>query len=390
MLNKDYTTQLLDLEEVIIKKVEKDEESLCIHIELPRKAHHCPECNSVTTHIHDYRYQRIKDKPFGRRTTLLLRKRRYRCPCCGKRFYEDNSFVGRYRRTTQRMIQDIIDSFRKLSPASEIASRYNISSTTVFRYFDSVNYGHAALPEVLSIDEFKGNAEGEKYQTILTNPKDKKVLDILPNRFENDLILYFKGCFDRENVNYFVTDMNPHFRNVAKICFPKAKIIADKFHVVRQAVWAMERVRKNEQKRLSDRFRKYFKRSKYLLNKKFEKLTDEEKDRLALMLEISPKLAEAYRLKNEFLKIMQCNTSQIGKPLLIAWLYSVEAVELPEFSDCVRACRNWFTEILNSMDYPWTNGFTEGCNNKTKVLKRVCFGVQNFRRFRNRILHCAN
>ncbi|MBO5555824.1 MAG: transposase, partial [Oscillospiraceae bacterium] len=30
-----------------------------------------------------------------------------------------------------------------------------------------------------------------------------------------------------------------------------------------------------------------------------------------------------------------------------------------------------------------------GCNNKTKVLKRVCYGVRNFSRFRNRILHCA-
>ncbi|MCD8066039.1 MAG: transposase [Oscillospiraceae bacterium] len=36
-----------------------------------------------------------------------------------------------------------------------------------------------------------------------------------------------------------------------------------------------------------------------------------------------------------------------------------------------------------------TTGFTEGCNNKTKVLKRVCCGVQNFSRFRNRILHCV-
>ncbi len=44
--------------------------------------------------------------------------------------------------------------------------------------------------------------------------------------------------------------------------------------------------------------------------------------------------------------------------------------------------------ILNSFDVPYTNGFTEGCNNKTKVLKRVCFGVRNFDTFRNRILHC--
>ena len=39
--------------------------------------------------------------------------------------------------------------------------------------------------------------------------------------------------------------------------------------------------------------------------------------------------------------------------------------------------------------YPYSNGFTEGCNNKTKVLKRVCFGLRNFEHLRNRILFCS-
>ena len=42
-----------------------------------------------------------------------------------------------------------------------------------------------------------------------------------------------------------------------------------------------------------------------------------------------------------------------------------------------------------AMDVPWSNGFIEGCNNKTKVLKRVCFGMRNFRNFRNRTLFCS-
>ena len=43
--------------------------------------------------------------------------------------------------------------------------------------------------------------------------------------------------------------------------------------------------------------------------------------------------------------------------------------------------------ILNSFDVPYSNGFTEGCNNKIKVLKRNAYGYRNFGRFRNRILH---
>lgn len=390
MLTNDYSAKLLDLEEVIIKKVEKIDETQHIYIELPRKEHRCPNCQTVTNRIHDYRMQAVKDIPFGRRTILYLRKRRYSCPCCGKRFFEDNSFLSRYRRATKRMILSVIESFRKLQPASEIAAQFNISTTTAIRYFDCVNYGAGTLPEVLSIDEFKGNSGGQKYQTILTNPKDKKILDILPNRFESDLIQYFRRLSEREKVKYFVTDMNPHFRNIARVCFPNATIIADRYHVIRQAVWAMERVRKNEQKRLSEHFRKYFKRSKYLLSKSKEKLNEEEMNRLALMFEIAPKLADAYRIKNEFVEIMRSPSSALGKPRLIDWLCSVEVMDLPEFYDCTKACHNWFSEIIHSMDCPWTNGFTEGCNNKTKVLKRVCFGVRNFKRFRNRILHCAN
>lgn len=62
---------------------------------------------------------------------------------------------------------------------------------------------------------------------------------------------------------------------------------------------------------------------------------------------------------------------------------------LSEFKACINAYHNWSTEILNALNVPYSNGFTEGCNNKTKVLKRVCFGLRNFERFRSRILHCS-
>ena len=290
---------------------------------------------------------------------------------------------------TTRLTAHIISLFKKLQPASEIAKECNISSTTALRCFDCVNYRCKSLPYVLSIDEFKGNAGGEKYQTIVTDAKNGKVLDILPNRFESDLIRYFRGFSNKDNVHYFVTDMNPHFKNVASICFPKAKIIADRFHVIRQVMWAMENVRKNEQKMLSEQFRKYFKRSKSLLSKSMKKLKPEEMERLALMFEIAPRLAKAYDLKNKFMAVMNCKSSTEGRKQLADWLFLAEFQGLPEFAACITAYRNWFQEILNSMDVTFSNGFTEGCNNKTKVLKRVCFGVRNFSRFRNRILHCA-
>ena len=391
MLYEDYTAKLLGLEDVIIKKVWEDESAHHIELELPRRKHNCPCCGAETDRIHDYRKQKIKDiSAFGKDVYLHLRKRRYVCDGCGKRFYEKNSFLPRYHRMTSRKNARIIEDFRDTVSASYIARKHNISTTTALRYFNLVNYSCKALPEVLSIDEFKGNAGGEKYQTILTDARERKIIDILPNRKKADMIRYFHRFKNRKEVKYVVIDMNPHFREVAEICFPQATIVIDRYHVTRQAIWALERVRKEEQKHLSADWRRFCKHSKALLNKPPNKLKEDEQEKLRIILGLSTRLEQAYFLKNDFLFLMHSPNSEVAEDLLADWIYRAESSHLPEFRECTRAIHNWGKLILNSFNVPFTNGFTEGCNNKTKVLKRVCYGVRNFPRFRNRILHCAS
>lgn len=50
----------------------------------------------------------------------------------------------------------------------------------------------------------------------------------------------------------------------------------------------------------------------------------------------------------------------------------------------------WSKEILEAFATGLSNGYTEGVNNKTKVLKRTCYGVRNFSRFRNRLLYISD
>ena len=387
MLMTDYSAEFLNLEDVIITNVENISDQLHISIELPRRKHVCPCCGAVTDRVHDYRMQVIKDVPMARDTFLHLRKRRYRCSC-GKRFFERNTFLPRYYRVTTRLVSEIIFAFKKVVSAKEIGCRFNVSGMTAMRYFQHYNHKPTALPEVISLDEFKGNSGGQKYNSIVADPSGRKVLDILPDRYENNLVKYFSQFESKSNVKYFVCDMNPHFRQVARICFPQATIVADKYHVIRQAYWAMERVRKNEQNKLPKRYRKYFKKSRHLLMKPMEKLTDDEMCQLALMFEIAPRLADAYRIKNDFLSVIRSKSAAEGKKALADWLLSVEVMDLPEFHDCTKAYHNWFDEIVNSLEVPWTNGFIEGCNNKTKVLKRVSYGMRNFNNLRKRILFC--
>ena len=94
MLYNHFTEELLGLQGVKITNVQKEENNIIIHLEMERKSHNCICCGTATDTIHDYRLQKIKDIPsFGKNVVIMLRKRRYRCPHCGKRFYEENAFL---------------------------------------------------------------------------------------------------------------------------------------------------------------------------------------------------------------------------------------------------------------------------------------------------------
>ena len=84
------------------------------------------------------------------------------------------------------------------------------ATTSLGRPQRDISIKPTQLPEVLSIDEFKGNSGGEKYNSIIVDAEKHKVVDILPNRFENDLIKYFSQFPSKTGVKYFVCDMNPH------------------------------------------------------------------------------------------------------------------------------------------------------------------------------------
>jgi transposase len=159
MLCTYSTEKLLGLKEVIVKNVRQLPNKTEIFIELPRKPHVCPCCGHKTSYVHDYRCQTVKDIPaFGKYTSLILRKRRYRCSSCGKRFFEDNSFLPRYHRITNRLAAYIISKLSGVRSFTSVAREVNLSVSTIIRLFDCINYGKPQqLPEVVSIDEFKGN-----------------------------------------------------------------------------------------------------------------------------------------------------------------------------------------------------------------------------------------
>ena len=388
MSTKDYITKLLDMEDVILKNIQEDEEEITIELEQQQKEHQCPKCRAATSRVHDYHYRKIRDLDLrGKRIRIHYRCRRYICPKCGKKFAEKCSFAGRYQRSTYRVTEKNIDLLRRRSSLKAVAEATGTSLSSVNRVLNALAVPKPeALPEAVSFDEFKGNLGGERFQCIVTDPLNHRVLDILPKRTVESIQDYLRSFPNRDEVKYAVMDMNRGFRDVARTFLPNAKIIIDRFHVVRFCTQAMDDIRRSVQKQLPTDQRRYFKRSRYLLLKHRDDLTDEDKAAVDVMLRFSDKLAQGYALKEAFYHFMAAPNRTEADRRLDFWLDACDRLRLPEFKACRKMLRNWRDYILNAFEIRLSNGFTEGCNNAIKTLKRASFGCQNFSRFRKRIL----
>lgn len=363
-----------------------------IDLEIEKNLQECPVCRNKTNWIQSCRIQKIRDVNFGNKKSYLnLHKKRYKCKFCSKTFLEDNKFLNMYQRMTLRLVNEILLKLESERSFTSVAKEYNISLNTIIRLFDKLQYPKTNLEnvEVLAIDEFKGNTGGEKYNCIIADPKRKIILDILPKRYKADLQSYFFKIEKsvRDDIKIFISDMWQTYFDIAKDKFKNSKFVVDKYHWIRQSIWAFENVRKEEQKKFSKEYRKYFKRSKSLLTKKFDFLADEQKQQVNIMLYHSEKIRIAHDLKEEFFKILECVDRNEAKKKLTNWIMYAQSCGLKEFKKCADTFVSWSTGILNSFDTKYTNGFIEGCNNKIKVLKRNAYGYRNFERFRNRILH---
>ena len=392
MSRKDYTTELLKLEDAEIERLEEKEEEIIVEFRLARKTHTCPMCGTETEQIHDYHRRKVRDlSVHGKSLMLLYNSRRYLCPSCGKRFPEKCCFLGKYQRFTYAVVDQIMKLLHRKRSMKDIAKDTHTSVSGVQRCLSLIPQGKPKkLPRVLSFDEFKGNANGERFQCILTAPEEKRILDILPDRSVSTIQSYIRSFSDRDEVQYVVMDMNRGYRDIAKAFFPKAKIVIDRFHVARYCTWAMDDVRRSVQSTLQPDTRKYFKRSRKLLIARRSALSDEDKAAVDRMLNFSETLYQAYALKELFFAFMDAKSSSAAAELLSEWFAACDRLKLPQFKACRRMLKNWKPYILNAFDCPYSNGFTEGCNNSIKTLKRIAFGFRNFNHFRARILLAAN
>ena len=386
----NYTEIIFKIKEEYIKHTRVNEDgSVHFTLEIPVAEQVCPHCGASTRKSKGKRSRDVKFGAMQHHTvTATYLQRRYKCQECNHTFIEKNPFVSRYLRLSKSNLEYLFRQLGEKGSFTEMAKRSDVSVSTVIRYCSKLAIPKPAqLPTVLGIDEYKGNAEGQMYQVIITDLRNHSVVDILPKRETRALIQYFKTFSKeaREQVKYIVMDMCPLFKLVMQTMFSHAHIVADRYHVCRLVDWALERVRKREQKQIvtHSRMLKYNRR---VLMKNPDTLTENERVKLLEILRISDDLRRVYGLRLGFRKIFKTYSIPNIERHIQLWLKIVESSHLPEFSNFKTSFISWFPQIVNAFVLPYSNGFTEGCNNNIKVLKRISYGLRHFERFRVRIL----
>lgn len=391
---KNYNTEIMELEGVISKKIEIGEKVIKLYVEEPRKIHKCGCCGELTDKVHDYYLRTIKDVPIrGKQVLILYNRRRYKCTHCGKNITEETKLIGKYSRISKKLVETVIERLKDIVSFKQVAKENNISTTSVMRFFDYVSYRFAGFTSnVLCIDEFKGNVDGNKYQAVLVDPVNQKVIQVYNKRLKYYLQEQFLSIprAERAKIKYFITDMWETYIDLGERLFPNATIVIDRFHYVRIFTEAMHRVRKRIQETYGDEIRKYFKHSRRLLLCRKDKLTAErDKEQLQEMLSLSGQLRVAYDILQKFYEFSQSKTESEARKQLKDVYDIVECSNLEEFKEALRTITKYQRYILNSFKTKYTNAYAEGQNNVTKVMKRVGFGYRNGKRFIQRILHHA-
>ena len=178
--------------------------------------------------------------------------------------------------------------------------------------------------------------------------------------------------------------MHEPFRQAVELCLPQAKVVVDKFHVLMHVHRAMDQVRSRLQPQRGKKGELF--RARYLLLTAVERLTSERRIRLSELLGRYPQLKRAWELKEAFRTWYHEATRTEAEERLTLGERSVREQGPEPFRALLPMLRIWRQEILNYFDYPYTNGFLEGKNNRIKVIKRVAYGYRNSTNFRQGIL----
>jgi transposase len=357
-----------------LRTISVNEKDRCYEVlaEPATRPTHCLNCDKDgRLQRHDTREQVFKDSCV-REKPVRIRLLRYRykctkCDCITSQFMDGiNHRRGMTNRLEERIEQD---SLQPDESNRKIARNYDVNEKTVRQIFTRLmkrlsRSWRFEAPRCLGIDEVY--VEGVA-RCILTDVENRRVINILPKRDMLTLRRHLLQIKHPERIEIIVIDMwRPYLEEVRKR-FPNAVVVIDKYHVLRMATEAVisvhRRLRRGDKSLLMPKI--------YLLRKRKHALSKQKKTELKSRLDQLPELAEAHKLKEEFLNIWNSLDRGEAEARFDKWIKNIPAHLREDFGVLLSAFENWRQEILNYFDYRYTNAFTESVNNIIKQMQRI-------------------
>ncbi len=382
---------ILNLDGYEIIRTEQSEHDYCIQVKAIKSSlPGCLLCGSAETRRYGSKSVMFMDLPMhGKRVGISVDRQRYHCKACKKTFFETLPHMDEKRLCTKRFIlytanQSLVRTF------TSVAEEVGVNETTIRHVFaDHVKELERAVktetPRWLGIDEIHLS----KPRCVLTNVEENTVLDLLINRDKKTVVNYLANLPNRHSIELVAIDMWQPYKQAVEFCLPKAQIVIDKFHVVRMANEALDKVRKALKSELTPKERRSLKRDRCVLLRRERDLMMKDQLFLHAWCEQFPILRTAYRLKEDFYAIWE-QPNKINKQeahqLYQDWLKQITPEVAEAFLPLITAMDNWSEYILNYFDTPITNAYTESLNSLIRVADRMGRG-HTFEVLRAKILY---
>jgi transposase len=182
-------------------------------------------------------------------------------------------------------------------------------------------------------------------------------------------------------------DMSPAYQSAVEKNLPKAKIVFDRFHVVKLFNDKLSDLRRQVQSGAEGLGKKVLKCTRWLLLKNPENLDKErhEKRRLEEALRLNKPLATAYYLKEDLRQFWDWPSKPIARWFLDDWIARATASGIQMLVKFARTLWIHKAGLLAWYDFPISTGPLEGTNNKIKTLQRRAYGYRDQEYFTLRI-----
>jgi transposase len=183
---------------------------------------------------------------------------------------------------------------------------------------------------------------------------------------------------------------NP-YRLAIQAILPKARIIADKYHVVRQANEVVETVRKSLRETLSPSQAKQLKQDRKILLKREKDLTDQQRFILESWTGFIPLLHDLFQVKEQFFRIYDAGSAQDAYERYQTWQQQIPPTLAEAFRPLQQTVAVWEAEIFAFFETkePLTNAYTERANLSIREATRICYGL-DYQTLRAKLLFCPS